>query len=100
MAFRRCGARSPHSAPRSCRTERTLLGASVVIALVMMAWYWPPIAGFWHEEVWEMGKTDPQAAAIAEQAREGMGMMIATVAVVAVALWSFARRAEPRLRTS
>lgn len=70
---------------------RALLAASVVAAVVLTIWYWPPVAGFWHEQVWEMGKTDVPAAAIAEQAREGMGMMIATVVVVAVAFWAFLR---------
>ena len=72
-------------------TARALLAASVVAAVVLTIWYWPPAAGFWHEPVWEMGKTDAQAAKIAEQAREGMGMMIATLVVAAVALWAFLR---------
>ena len=55
--------------------------------------YWPPVAGFWHEQVWRMGKTDAQAAAIAEQAREGMGLMIATAVLIVVVGWAFSRRA-------
>jgi hypothetical protein len=70
---------------------RALLAASGVAAIALTIWYWPPVGGFWQEQVWEMGKADPQAARIAEQAREGMGMMIATVVLIAVSLWAFSR---------
>ena len=45
------------------RPARLLLAASAVAALGLTIVYWPPVAGFWHEQVWEMGKTDAQAAA-------------------------------------
>ena len=73
-------------------TARGLLAASVVAALALTVWYWPSAAGFWHEEVWQMGMADPQAAQIAEESREGMGMMIATLVLVAVAAWGLLRR--------
>jgi len=76
---------------------RALLAVSVVVAVVITIWYWPPVAGFWHEQVWEMGKTDPQAATIAEQSREGMGLMIATAVLILVAAWCFLLRRAPRL---
>jgi hypothetical protein len=70
---------------------RVFLAASVVVWAVLAIVYWPPVTGFWHEEVWEMGKTDMQAAAIAEQAREGMGLMIATAVLIVVGVWAFAK---------
>ena len=70
---------------------RALLAASLVAAIALTIWYWPPVGGFWHEQVWAMGKADPQAAQIAEQAREGMGMMIATAVLIVVSLWAFSR---------
>jgi hypothetical protein len=77
---------------------RLLLAASVVAAVVLMVLYWPTAPGFWHETVWRMGKTDAQAAQIAEQAREGMGLMIATAALLAVAIWSLLRVPHPQPR--
>jgi hypothetical protein len=71
---------------------RVLLGVSVVAALALTAWYWPPVAGFWHESVWRMGMTEPEAARIAEQSREGMGLMIATAVLLVVAVWAFLAR--------
>jgi hypothetical protein len=81
-------------------TARALLAASVLAAIALTLWYWPPVSGFWHEEVWRMGMVDPQAAAIAEQSREGMGLMIATAVLFVVALWSFSRRGEAALKAS
>lgn len=79
-------------------TVRGLLAASVVAAIGLTIWYWPPVSGFWHEQVWRMGMIDPPAAQIAEQSREGMGLMIATAVLIVVALWSLiaARRAASR----
>jgi hypothetical protein len=71
---------------------RALLAASMIAAIALVIVYWPPVAGFWHEQVWEMGKTDVQAAAVAEQAREGMGLMIAAAVQIAVGAWVFSRR--------
>ena len=79
---------------------RVLLSASAAVWLVLTIVYWPPVSGFWHEQVWEMGKTDVQAAAIAEQAREGMGLMIATAVLIAVTLWGLSRQARLRLKAS
>ena len=80
-------------------TVRGLLAASLVGSIALTLWYWPPVAGFWREQVWEMGKTDPQAAAIAEQSREGMGLMIATAMILVVAIWAFLQRRQQRLAT-
>jgi hypothetical protein len=67
---------------------RGLLAASVIAAIALTIWDWPSAAGFWHESVWQMGMTDPEAAKIAEESREGMGLMIATAVLVVVAAWS------------
>jgi len=79
---------------------RGLLAASVAAAVALTAWYWPTSAGFWHERVWQMGMTDPQAAQIAEEAREGMGMMIATTVLLIVAIWTFTTRAQRQVTVS
>jgi hypothetical protein len=73
---------------------RALLGVSLAAALGLTAWYWPPVSGFWHETVWRMGMADPEAARLAEQAREGMGMMIVAAVLLAVAGWVFLGRAS------
>jgi hypothetical protein len=77
---------------------RGLLAVSAVAALALLVWYWPTAPGFWHETVWRMGMTEPQAAKIAEESREGMGIMIATAVMLVVAIWGFLRRPEPTLR--
>jgi ABC-type Na+ efflux pump permease subunit len=79
---------------------RSLLAVSVIAAIGLTLWYWPPVTGFWHEQVWQMGMVDPQAAVIAEQSREGMGMMIVTAVLLVVAAWTFSRRASPALEAS
>lgn len=71
---------------------RALLGASVVAALALTIWYWPSVPDFWREPVWRMGLPDPEAARIAEEAREGIGMMIATAVLLIVAGWTFFAR--------
>ena len=70
---------------------RALLGLCVVAALALSVWYWPPVAGFWHEEVWRMSGA-VQGDTTAEQAREGMGIMIATAVILAVFVASFRMR--------
>jgi hypothetical protein len=80
-------------------TARLLLGATVVSAIVLTVWYWPTAAGFWHEQVWRMGMVDPDAARMAEESREGMGMMIATAVILVVAAWSFSRRGRGSVQT-
>ena len=65
-------------------TSRVLLLVSVAAALVLTVLYWPPVSGWWRQDVWSMGMSDPNAAATAEQAREGMGIMIATAVLLAV----------------
>jgi transmembrane protein TMEM220 len=76
---------------------RTLLAASVAAFVVLTILYWPPVSGFWHEETWRMSGA-VQGDAIAEQSREGMGLMIATAVVVAVFAASFATRSRPALQ--
>ena len=48
-----------------------LLGLCLVLAILGTIFYWPQTPGFWRMEVWWE----------TEAAREGMGMMIATLAV-------------------
>ena len=78
-------------------TARGLLAISAVAAIALTAWYWPTAIGFWHERVWQMGLSDPEAAKIAEESREGMGMMIATAVLLVVAAWAFAKRPQRQL---
>jgi len=50
---------------------RFLLLATLAIAAIGVVWFWPKTPGFWQQEVWWGTET----------AREGMGMMIAFVAL-------------------
>lgn len=52
-----------------------ILGISVVGALVLTAYYWPTTPGFWRQDVWWETET----------AREGMGMMIASIVILVAA---------------
>ena len=79
---------------------RGLLAVSVVAAIALTIWYWPTAAGFWQEQVWRMGMTDPEAARIAEESREGMGMMIATLVLLIVAIWSVFTNPQRPLRAT
>lgn len=78
---------------------RALLAATVVAAVALTIWYWPPVSGFWYEKVWRMGMVDPEAAKIAEQSREGMGLMLATMVLIAVFVASFSMRLRSTLHT-
>ena len=51
-----------------------LLSATLILAVVGVIWYWPQTPGFWHQEIWW----------VTEEAREGMGMMIAFAALLIV----------------
>ncbi len=62
---------------------QALLGVSAAAFVALTLVYWPPVAGWWHEDTWRMNGA-VQGDAIAEQAREGMGLMMATAVVVAV----------------
>lgn len=64
---------------------RGLLWLSVVAALLGVAWFWPTDAQFWRQEVWWNS----------EGAREGMGMMIALVGLLILALATRRRSADP-----
>lgn len=66
------------------RGAHILLGASVLGAFALTAYYWPTTPNFWVKEIyWET-----------ETAREGMGMMIATVVLLisAATIWSARRK--------
>ena len=49
-----------------------LLGVSILAALALVAVYWPRTPGFWKQDVWWETET----------AREGMGIMIATIVLL------------------
>ena len=52
----------------------TLLGAALAAATAGTWWFWPREQGFWQQSVWWESET----------AREGMGMMVVTVALLLV----------------
>jgi hypothetical protein len=62
---------------------RALLGLSLAAAVAGSWWFWPREAGFWQQEVWWES----------EPAREGMGMMIVTVALLLVVVSATSGRA-------
>lgn len=64
------------------RIVRPLLALSLVSAIALTIWYWPSAAGWWRKEVWWES----------EESREGMGMMIVTLVLLAVFATSFSRR--------
>lgn len=53
-------------------SARTALMVCIVFALIGTALYWPQDEGFWRKEVYQQS----------ESAREGMGMMIATLGLL------------------
>ena len=57
-----------------------LLGVSILAAITLVAVYWPRTPGFWKQDVWWETET----------AREGMGIMVATI-VLLVAAWTILR---------
>lgn len=59
------------------------LAASLLLAIVGVAYYWPKDQGWWRQDVWWES----------EMAREGMGVMVLTLALVVVAAtWTFTSR--------
>lgn len=78
----------------STPVARALLALTAVAALGLTIYYWPPIGGWWREEVWSMSLTEERAARIAEQSREGMGIMIATAVVLVVLVASYLTRPQ------
>ncbi len=59
-----------------------VLSLSVIGTLVLTAYYWPTTPGFWHQEVWWETET----------AREGMGMMIASLVILVAAFTVYKAR--------
>jgi hypothetical protein len=59
-----------------------LLGACVLAYLVLVVYYWPQAPGFWRKDVWWE----------AEEAREGMGMMMAFAVLLFVSVTAFMAR--------
>ena len=82
----------------SGQTTRALLLISLATALILTAILWPPVGGWWRNEVWSMEMAaGTDAARVAEQAREGMGIMIITAVLLAVTGRSFLARAPRQL---
>lgn len=70
---------------------RLLLAASLVAAVVLVVVFWPPAEQWWRTEVWWES----------EESREGMGLMIATLTLAAVFVWSVGRAAtDPAMQKS
>ena len=67
---------------------RAALGLSVLAALVGVAWFWPEAPGWWRGEVWWETET----------AREGMGVMIVALALLAPARVALRRATAPAAR--
>lgn len=67
------------------------LGLCLLVSIVGMLVAWPTAEGFWRIELW--WSEAPADQEIAELAREGMGMMIVTVALLVVAFtrWRLGR---------
>ena len=55
-----------------CDSSYAALGISVVATLVLTGYYWPTTPNYWLKDVWWETET----------AREGMGMMIASVVIL------------------
>lgn len=71
------------------RSGISLLSVSAIAVVALAIVYWPPVAGWWHEDVWWES----------EVAREGMGLMIASIILIVVLVYgisSQARTALPR----
>lgn len=76
-------------------TSRALLLISVATAAILTIMQWPPVGGWWNSEVWSMDiAAGSPAGRVAEQAREGMGLMIVTVVLLAVAAASVSIRSS------
>jgi hypothetical protein len=66
-------------------TGTTLLWVTLAAAVGLLVYYWPQTPGFWRKDVWWAD----------EEAREGMGVMIAA-AVLVVVLLTAAMGRSPR----
>jgi hypothetical protein len=61
-----------------------LLGLCVLAYAVLVVYYWPQTPGFWRQEVWWND----------EEAREGMGMMIALAVLLSASYAVFRARSR------
>jgi hypothetical protein len=71
---------------------RVVFGLCAAAAIGLTIFYWPPVDSWWREDVWSMAITEDRAAQVAEQAREGMGLMIGTVVILVLLVASFLSR--------
>lgn len=75
--------------PRALRGRMPSLGllACLALSVIGMIYFWPQDPGWWRQDVWWER----------EPAREGMGVMIVTLALVVASLtWSIAGRRNER----
>lgn len=75
-----CGLAAFRPATFSSPLWRGLLLATLVLTVAAVVWHWPKTPGFWQQEVWW----------VTETAREGMGLMIALIAMVVA--WGASRK--------
>ncbi len=75
-----CGLAAFRPSVFSSPVWRGLLLITLVLMAAGVAWHWPRTPGFWNQEVWW----------VTETAREGMGMMIALIAIIIA--WIAARK--------
>ena len=66
------------------RSGMVLLGACVLAYLALVVYYWPQTPGFWRKDVWWE----------VEEAREGMGMMLAFAVLLFVSASAFMARSR------
>jgi hypothetical protein len=76
------------------RTSLGLFLISLATSAILTLMLWPPVPGWWHEEVWSMSNAI-DGPVIAEKSREGMGLMIATAVMLLVGVASLMRNRRP-----
>ncbi len=74
--------------------SRAIFALCAAVAIGLTIFYWPPVSGWWREDIWSMAVTEGRAAEVAEQAREGMGLMIVTVVMLLLLVASFFSRSR------
>lgn len=69
-------------ASTTSRDGTVLLWVSLAVYFLAVVFFWPQTPGFWRKDVWWLD----------EQAREGMGVMIAFAVLLSVLLTAFTAR--------
>ena len=68
----------------AARSLQGLLALSLLVYAGLVVFYWPRAEGFWHQEVWWND----------EEAREGMGAMIALAVLLCASAVAFTARSR------